>query len=270
MGIFNKFILKFVAENRQHRFSKYLVKVSQKTLRMYENYNFDIAANGELVLLKKLSAENVGTIFDVGANTGDYARICADVFPRAKVHCFEVLEKNREILKERFHGRDNVVINACGLSDETGSLQFNLVDNTSALTSIYAAKSAREVRAVSCPVKKGDDYTREMNISRIDFMKIDVEGMEHLVLKGFSGSLDRGEIEIIQFEYGLSSIYSRFFLIDFYRFFEKYGFRVGKIYPRYVDFRDYKLNHEEFIGSNYLAVKKDRRDLIELLTMPAR
>jgi hypothetical protein len=30
---------------------------------------------------------------------------------------------------------------------------------------------------------------------------------------------------------------------------------VGKIYPDYVDFRDYDLSDEDFLGPNYLACR---------------
>jgi hypothetical protein len=39
---------------------------------------------------------------------------------------------------------------------------------------------------------------------------------------------------------------------------------VGKVYPTYVDFRSYRLTDEDFRGPNYLAVRRERNDLIGL------
>ena len=46
-----------------------------------------------------------------------------------------------------------------------------------------------------------------------------------------------------------------FLLRDFYLLFAGYGYVVGKIYPDYVEFRDYDLGDEDFIGPNYLACR---------------
>lgn len=43
------------------------------------------------------------------------------------------------------------------------------------------------------------------------------------------------------------------------------GFRVGKIYPRVVDFFEYHPKRENFRGSNFIAVQKNDRDLIDAL-----
>lgn len=49
-------------------------------------------------------------------------------------------------------------------------------------------------------IKTGYDYLKEQNIERIDFLKIDTEGYEFEVIKGFKDKLNC--IKIIQFEYG--------------------------------------------------------------------
>ncbi|MDP3143270.1 MAG: hypothetical protein Q8N14_04980, partial [Candidatus Omnitrophota bacterium] len=76
MSFFNKYIGRFVAENRKSKFTKSLVKSSKKIINFYENYNYDFYTNGEFLLLKKLTNENFKTIFDGGANIGKYAKIC--------------------------------------------------------------------------------------------------------------------------------------------------------------------------------------------------
>ena len=64
----------------------------------------------------------------------------------------------------------------------------------------------------------------------------------------------------------MSAIYPRFLLRDFYRFFTEHGFRVGKLYPEGVAFRDYELRHEDFRGPNYVAVRRERDDVVAALT----
>jgi hypothetical protein len=67
---------------------------------------------------------------------------------------------------------------------------------------------------------------------------------------------------VIQFEYEKLNTVNKFLLKDFYALLGGCGYALGKIFPTYVDFRDYAYEHELSWGSNYLAVLKDRPDLL--------
>lgn len=115
-------------------------------------------------------------------------------------------------------------------------------------------------------VIRGDDYCEKHEIDSINFLKIDTEGSEHLVLQGFDRMLTGKKIDVIQFEYGNINIESKFLLYDYHKLFRKLGYVVGKVYPGYTEFREYDMsNDEDFIGSNFLAVNTDLKDLIGLL-----
>jgi hypothetical protein len=114
-------------------------------------------------------------------------------------------------------------------------------------------------------VFSGQAVCDQLNISQIDFLKIDVEGAEHLVLKGFGDMLSTNQIKIIQFEYGECNKITRFLLGDFYDLLCKRGYIVGKIFPYGVEFKDYKIRDDDFIGPNYLAVLESEKKIIEKL-----
>jgi hypothetical protein len=46
--------------------------------------------NGEYYVLDKLSNTTIDTVFDVGANNGDYTNACLSRFKNAKIHAFEI------------------------------------------------------------------------------------------------------------------------------------------------------------------------------------
>ncbi len=92
-----------------------------------------------------------------------------------------------------------------------------------------------------------------------------MEGAEGTVLEGFKQAIQDQGISIIQFEYGPMNILARFLLRDAYDFLVQRGYVLGKIYPRGVEFRPYSFQAEDFVLSNYLAVLKDRTDLMQLL-----
>jgi hypothetical protein len=69
---------------------------------------------------------------------------------------------------------------------------------------------------------KGADYVAEKNIECIDFMKIDTEGYELNVLKGFEDFLEK--VQIIQFEYGGTFLDNKTKLYDVIEYLELKGF----------------------------------------------
>ena len=66
-------------------------------------------------------------------------------------------------------------------------------------------------------VIRGDDYCEKHEIDSINFLKIDTEGSEHLVLQGFDRMLTGKKIDVIQFEYGNINIESKFLLYDYHK-----------------------------------------------------
>lgn len=71
-------------------------------------------------------------------------------------------------------------------------------------------------------LKKSYNYVIDNNIHNIDFLKIDTEGYELNVLKGFDHFLEN--INIIQFEYGGTFLDNNVKLIDVIHYLERNGF----------------------------------------------
>ena len=71
-------------------------------------------------------------------------------------------------------------------------------------------------------IKKAEDYIVKNNIKNIDFLKIDTEGFELSVLKGFGKYLQI--VKLIQFEYGGTFIDSGIKLIEIKNYLESFGF----------------------------------------------
>jgi hypothetical protein len=57
----------------------------------------------------------------------------------------------------------------------------------------------------------------------------------------------------------------RTLLEDFYNFFSRHGFIVGKLLPHGVGFKQYALEDDDFIGLNFVACRQDRADLIDAI-----
>ena len=56
---------------------------------------------------------------------------------------------------------------------------------------------------------RGDDFLRSQKLSSVDLLKIDVEGAEYDAILGFEEHLEKGEIKMIQFEYGIYQYFNK-------------------------------------------------------------
>lgn len=257
-----------VASRRGRRLVRGLARASTSYLDLANNHSYDPERNGEFQVLRALGAEDVRCILDVGANEGEWVTAAAGLLPHATFHCFEIVPATAQKLRARTEGLGaQVYVNAVGLSDEAGIVEVRTYPGFSEGASAAGFEHRglpSELRR--CKVLKGDTYCDQREIERIGLLKIDTEGLDLRVLRGFERRIVTGAVDVVQFEYGIANIFSRALLTDFYTFFEGRGYVLGKIWPREVDFRDYDPKRDEnFRGPNYLAVHRARTDLIARL-----
>ena len=256
---------------------RWLGHASYLVWRAYENRNFEMRTNGEEWCLRQAGRGKLQTkcVFDVGANVGEWLLLCRQYLPDAAIHAFEIAPPVFDKLRQNVGRLPQVVLNPVGLSDCNKELDVFYVDSSNQLTSAYrehfgeafglsGAKRASP-QSIRARVIRGDDYVREHGIEMIDILKIDVEGMEESVLRGFSNMFKERRIRLVQFEYNTTNIISKFMLRDAHQFFTSFGYRVGKLYPQYVEFRDYHYRQEDFCGPNMIAVRKEDDELLKLL-----
>lgn len=263
-------LARFFGRNRHSRWMRRVDRGLVTLHKGYENVNHDIRTNGELRTIHKLAAAGaVKTVFDVGANRGDWSELASQSFAQAQVHAFEIVPETFRHLQQRFGGNGRVRINEIGLAEEEGTLDVYFSPDRDVLATCVAGFSESfhkyEPAKRAVPVTTGDLYCASHGVEKIDFLKVDVEGFEPQVLRGFGGMLERGKVDAIQFEYGYINIDTRFLLKDFYALLTQRNMTIGKIYPDYVDFRPYRHVDEDFYGPNYLAVNSSRQDLLRIL-----
>jgi FkbM family methyltransferase len=258
----------FVASRRESLPFRLAATVCKKYLSAYHNLNYDALTNGEAFVLEQLATDPAGVklVLDVGANEGDWALLAHDLMPGATIHCFEIESNTYSLLRDHTSSVRAIKTNACGLSDSEGEVTLKSYPGANTLTSLFDYPHELEHQTKSARVTTGDLYASANGFDTIDFVKIDVEGAEFLVLKGMSDLIAGRRIGAIQFEYGFANILSQSLLHDMHKFLTDAGYLVGKIYPRYVEFRPYQLADEDFRGPNYLALRGDRKDMLARLT----
>jgi len=258
---------KIFKKNSHNALFKGLAGFGRALNRLYENRNHDIYSNGELTLLKKISKINPSIIIDGGANVGDYSLMVTRTIPKCKIYAFEPVKSTFNKLTENIREYSWIHPIMAGLYKENCSMEINLfkADEHSSLYDIQGLPEKSNQKE-TIKLIRGDDFMIEKNIDAIDFLKLDIEGAEYDALMGFEKCIKNGKVKAIQFEYGYINITTKKLLIDFYNFFEANDYVVGKIFPKIVEFRKYNFVYEDFIGPNFIAVKKSETKLIELLS----
>lgn len=216
--------------------------------------NSDIETNGERKILDKYLPQ-AKTVFDVGANIGDWTADALAINPSVKIVSFEPVAETFEILKNRkFVG--NCKLENIALSNLNGDIDFfvyeNSVLNSAEKREGVAVKKIEKVKTVRL-----DDYCKEAGVTEIDFLKIDVEGFEFDVLKGAEDMLAKKKIHALQFEYGGTFLEKRLLFKDVYDYLNNLGYNVAKIHFDRVEFIEmYEQKLDDFQNANFLAVPK--------------
>ena len=243
------------ARIRHNRVLRTAAKLCRQYLKWFGNASYKPARNGERWLLDTLRGESIRTVLDVGANVGTWSLMAAELLPEATIYALEVVPATAATLRANAARHARIRCFNLGLAAHTGtlSLRYDAAASTHATFTDYPHTWTGE--RIECPVMRGDDFLAREGIREVDFLKLDVEGAEHLVLQGLEKHLHDQRVRFVQFEYGRVNILTHFLLRDFYELFRSYGYVVGKIYPDYVDFREYDLGDEDFVGPNYLACR---------------
>lgn len=265
----NKFRLRrwLFGENRRNYFVKFLAKQCQKNINHFNNEDRNHLRNGEFWLQKTLMEYfnlkgKLPIVFDVGANNGEWSLNLLKHNPETYIHCFEPSDKTFSILSNKLSSYSNVSINKVGLSNKNHCIDF-FENDAPDVTSLYQRFNSTNKNKISVNLIKGDGYLTDNKIKNIDFLKIDIEGMEYDALVGLSKSLQNNSIQLIQFEYGEFNIHSEKMLKHFYLLLS--NFKIGKLFPNHIEFEDWHHELENFKPANIIAINKKNTELIKLL-----
>jgi FkbM family methyltransferase len=128
-------------------------------------------------------------VLDVGAHIGLMTVIFGKkVGDKGSVYAFEPTPTTIKILREtiKLNKINNISTIPAALADKKGKLTFyiseNAADNSNSLVNNH--RTDRKEEKIEVEVNTIDDFIAEKKISRIDFIKIDVEGAELKLLKG--------------------------------------------------------------------------------------
>ena len=258
------FFKNLIAKNQRSFFVKKLYTFARVIEQGYQNVNPDMKTNGETFFIKKLAKIQLKTIFDVGANKGDWSFHIDKHLDFDLIYAFEPIPQVFELLiNNKFQKK--VKFNNIALGNENTKLQFSYIPNASYLSSASVTLREGSILVSDVLSIRGDDFCKTNNIDYIDFLKIDTEGHDYKVLLGFKEMLQNKKVRIVQFEYGPFSIQTKDLLKNHFELLNSYGYIIAKIYPKHLSFINYKNRDENFMLSNYIAIQKEDKELFQML-----
>jgi FkbM family methyltransferase len=157
----------------------------------------------------------------VGAYKGEFAKMCREVWPSAKVTCFEVLPDRVKELRAWSKVDGNAEVFECLLGAEVrGDVRFYEKETASSVLDEHIAH-AGPIHLY--PMRTIDDVVSRSNMKIPTFLKLDVQGYEYEVLNGAKKTLQN--VEVILTEVNLIDLYKGTHLVDeLIAFLSKNGF----------------------------------------------
>lgn len=163
--------------------------------------------------IKLLKHFEIQTVFDVGANTGQFAYYTRKLGYKNNIYSFEPLKDEFDILSEFSSSDSKWEIFNMAIGDFDGEIEMNIASNSqsssilnmtpkhieSAPDSAYKGKQKVEIRKLDTLIP---EITDDLSSA---FLKIDVQGFEKKVLDGAAEILQ--QIKGLQLELSLVELY---------------------------------------------------------------
>ncbi len=134
-------------------------------------------------------------VFDVGGYNGDFAAELSNRFD-CKIYIFEPVTEFYQRCVTRFQNNTKITCFNFGLSSTNGWLNIGLAENASSFSSPHAKGVTQKVQ-----IRSIVECIQELDILKIDLMKINIEGGEFDVLPAIIKSGDIAKIHYLQLQF---------------------------------------------------------------------
>lgn len=146
----------------------------KKDARTVSHHNW-IADQGDKKHRLQYDLDENSTVFDVGGFEGQWAQ---DIYNRYKcnIYIFEPVPQYIKLMAKRFKKNRAIKINQFGLSDKSTSENLSMTGDTS---SVFNQSNAN-IKAKFVDIV---EFMKDHKISKIDLLKLNIEGGEYAVLE---------------------------------------------------------------------------------------
>jgi FkbM family methyltransferase len=180
--------------------ARFAVRLVRKFMRGGADSEWDLRLNRDQQLTDTLldsMLKNESNCLDIGANQGAFLSSFCKISPDGHHMAFEPLPDFYRKLVENFPEAE---VHNCALSDFDGSSEFHHVQEMPGMSGLRSQPYPDEVSTemIQVKVQRLDDVVKPD--SKVDFIKIDVEGAEFGVIQGGKATISRCR-PVIYFEH---------------------------------------------------------------------
>ena len=234
-----------------------LFKIPYFTRKLYHG----VAATTEHIPILR-SLGRINTIIDVGANKGQFFLAARYVFPMAKIISFEPLVSPVKKYNKLFKNDENNILyqSAIGPTIKTVPIHVSKKDDSSSIlpigktqSSIFPGTDESHTEIVS--IAPLNHFISSKDLISPAFVKIDVQGYELEVLKGFEKLIER--FDYIYVECSFIELYETQALADeVIQYLSRKSFRLMGIYNTYYDTKKIAIQ-SDFLFKKENNIKND-------------
>jgi FkbM family methyltransferase len=209
--------------------------------------NFKMTDEERVILLLKYN--KIDLIFDIGANTGQYARELFSLGYKGKIVSIEPLSgAYNQLLKHSENNVNWIIAERCALGDKNEDSEINITENSvsSSLMEILPGHTDSEPASKIIGKENIKVYTLDSIADKfivdnnITFLKIDTQGFEEKVLKGAETTLKR--VKGVQLELSLVKLFEgQKLYLELIEMMKSYGFDLYSVEPAFTDKRTGRL-----------------------------
>jgi FkbM family methyltransferase len=200
-------------------------------------------------------------VLDVGANKGDFSKSLRRINKNIDIYSFEPHPVTFKKLSKNIEGLNITSLNL-GVGGMPGTL--SLYDYANQDGSEHASVYQDVIEAIhgekaikhDIQVVTLDEFVKLYKIDEVILLKIDTEGHELEVLKGFTQFINDNKVYMIHFEFNEMNVISRVFFKDFWDMLPNYSFY--RLLPNsLIPIKNYNpLLCEIFAYQNIVAILK--------------
>ena len=218
-------------------------------------------------------------MIDVGAHYG------SSLIPFAKkkwtIYAFEPNQENRKVLLKRIKNYRNIHVDSRAVSSESNKVLPFYTSNVSSGISGLSSFHESHIRKGEVSTIRLDDFCLQNEISKINFLKIDTEGYDLMVLKSYDWrGLLHPDVIIAEFE-NKKTIPLGYTLNELVSFLEKLDYKViiSEWFPvvqygKRHKWKAFSLNAKEVINEsawgNIIAVKKENFENLKAIIVKSK
>lgn len=177
---------------------------------------------------RKYQLQPGDVVLDAGAYPGDYTLFAArKVGPSGRVIAFEPGEQNRKVLERNIAAEklNNITIIPKGIWNENARLRMD--QDGLASTVVLSDDSDSEIEVTTV-----DEVVEALGLSRVDLLKMDIEGAEIQAIEGCRRTLENFSVNVCIASYHIVDGTTTSHAME--KFLREQGYETESAYPRHL------------------------------------